>query len=197
MKKLTEIGDCESPHEKLKLGMLSCSQLQKRYCEISVKLNIHKLDALNLIRKNKTIVYQKTLNTRFREIVSSRDIPRLGTLLQICHNKGMGIQFIIGRMGDAINSRYRVRKFSEDEWDIAYLVLRIGGPKLLHVLHATHGLLIHVKIVLSLLPLIQVLRIVLYKIKTIVRSMRRLAQLRHLWMKLQQNHVCDGVVKVI
>ena len=131
MKKLIEIGDCESPHEKLKLGMLSYSQLHKRYRELSVKLNSQKLDALNLIRKNKTLVYQKTLNTRFREIVSSRDIPRLGTLLQICHNKGMGIQSIIGRIGDAINSKYRVRKFGEYEWDIAYLVLRIGGPKLL------------------------------------------------------------------
>ena len=40
----------------------------------------------------------------------------------------------------SVNSKYRVRKFGEDEWDIAYLVLRIGGPKLLHVLHATHGL---------------------------------------------------------
>ena len=83
MKKLIEIGDCESPHEKLKLGMLSYSQLQKRYRELSDKLNIQKLDALNLIRKKKTLVYQKTLNTRFREIVSSRDIPRLGTVLQI------------------------------------------------------------------------------------------------------------------
>ena len=58
--------------------------------------------------------------------------------------------------------------------------------------------LIHVKIVIFLLPLIQVLRIVLYKIKTMVRSMRRLAQLSHLrWMKLQQNHVCEGVAKII
>ena len=137
MKKLIEIGDCESPHEKLKLGMLSYSQLQKRYRELSVKLNIQKFDALNLIRKNKILVYQKI---RFRGIVSSRDIPRLGTLLQISHNKGMCIQSIIGRIGDTINSKYRVRKFGEDEWDIAYLVLRIGGPTLLHVLHATHGL---------------------------------------------------------
>ena len=52
----------------------------------------------------------------------------------------MGIQSIIGRIGDVINSKYRVRKYGEDEWDIAYLVLRIGGPKLLNVLHATHGL---------------------------------------------------------
>ena len=37
MKKLIEIGDCESPHGKLKLGILSYSQLQKRYRELSVK----------------------------------------------------------------------------------------------------------------------------------------------------------------
>ena len=46
--KLIEIGDCESPHEKLILGMLSYSQLKKHYRELSDKLNIQKLDALNL-----------------------------------------------------------------------------------------------------------------------------------------------------
>ena len=73
----------------------------------------------------------RTLNTRFRELISSADIPRLGTLLQVCHNKGMGIQSIIGRINDAPNYKYKQKKYGEDEWDIGYLVLRIGGPRLL------------------------------------------------------------------
>ena len=44
----------------------------------------------------------QTLNTRPRELISSADIPRLGTLLQVCHNKGMGIQSIIGKINDAL-----------------------------------------------------------------------------------------------
>ena len=85
-------------------------------------------------------MYQQTLNIRFRELISSADIPKLGTLLQICHNKGMGIPSIIGRIHDALNQKYRLKKYGEDDWDIAHLVLRIGGPKLLHILHMTHGL---------------------------------------------------------
>ena len=92
------------------------------------------------MRKNQTLTKQVTYNNRFREIITGADIPRLGMLLQICHKSGMGLQSIIGRLGDAIQHKYRSRKYKEKEWEIATLVLRIGGPKHLHVLHKTDGL---------------------------------------------------------
>ena len=47
----------------------------------------------------------------------------------------MGLQSIIVRIGDAISTRLRSRKCGENEWDVATLVLRIGAPKLLYILH--------------------------------------------------------------
>ena len=51
----------------------------------------------------------------------------------------MGIQSIIGRLNDAIRSKYRAN-YSEMEKDVAALVYRIGGPRLLHIMHVSHGL---------------------------------------------------------
>ena len=73
----------------------------------------------------------QTLNTRFQLIASADDIPCLGTLPQVCHNKGMGIQSIIERINHAPNYKYKLKKYGENECDIGYLVLRIGGPRLL------------------------------------------------------------------
>ena len=139
-RKLFEIGESDRPHEKMKIDMLSFDQLKQKHRETVTKLRQEKLDTLNLVRKNQTLTKQVTLNNRFRELITGADIPRLGMLLQICHKSGMGLQSIIGRLGDAIRQKYRSRKYKEKEWEIATLVLRIGGPKLLHVLHKTHGL---------------------------------------------------------
>ena len=120
--------------------MLSFDQLKEKFRDMRKKAEIDKLDTLNLLRKNKTLTKQATLNERFRELITGSDVPRLGMLLQLCSKNGMGLHSIIGRIGDAINMKYRLRKYGENEWDIATLVLRIGGPKLLHILHQTHGL---------------------------------------------------------
>ena len=77
------------------------------------------------------MMQHQTLNARFQELIASADITCLETLLQVCHNKGMGIQSIIGRINDALNCKYKLKNYGEDECDIGYLVLRIGGPRLL------------------------------------------------------------------
>ena len=140
MRKLLEVGESEAPHEKCKIDMLSFDQLKQKHRGTTKKLRQEKLDTLNLVRKNQSLTKQVTLNNRFRELITGADIPRLGMLLQICHKSGMGLQSVTGRLGDAIRQKYKSRKYEEKEWEIATLVLRIGGPKLLHVLHRTHGL---------------------------------------------------------
>ena len=140
MKKLIEIGESDTPHEKMKIDMLSFDQLKKKCREMSKKADKERLDTLTLVRKNRSLMKQVTLNNRFRELITTQDIPNLHILLQVCSRQGMGLQSILGRIGDAINATYRIRKYGENEWDIATLVLRIGGPKLLHILHKTHGL---------------------------------------------------------
>ena len=109
-KKLLELANSDNPHPNMKNEMLSFNQLLKRYRELREKSQEQKLDTLNIIRKNSSLMYQQTLNIRFRELISSADIPKLGTLLKICHNKGMGIPSIIGRSHDALNQKISTKE---------------------------------------------------------------------------------------
>ena len=125
MKKLIEVGDSDTPHEKMQLDMLSFDQLKEKFRDMRKKAEIDKLDTLNLLRKNKTLTKQATLNERFRELITRSDIPRLGMLLQLCSKNGMGLHSIIGRIGDAINMKYRLRKYGENEWDFFIYCIKL------------------------------------------------------------------------
>ena len=59
--------------------------------------------------------------------------------LLICQKKGYGLLSVIGRIEDAINGKYKPKKYGEVDWEKALLVLRIGGPKLLNMLHVLDG----------------------------------------------------------
>ena len=129
LKKLQDMT--EEPHDHMKLEMLSQNQSLIHYRQLKERLQSQKFTTTNIKRKNNIMKQHQTLNTRFQELIASAGIPRLGTLLQVCHNKGMGIQSIIGRINDALNYKYKLKKCGEDECDIGYLVLCIGGPRLL------------------------------------------------------------------
>ena len=127
-----ESSDASTPIELLTYG-----QLQVNYRELKAKLNSEKLENLNLKRRNVTANKRATLNDRFMNTIASNDIPRLHILLQVCKDKGMGMRSILGRIDDAII--YKPKKYGEEDWDKALLVLRIGGPKLLYLLQVTDG----------------------------------------------------------
>ena len=54
-RKLFEIGESDTPHEKMKIDMLSFDQLKQKYRGTVTKLHQEKLDTLNLVRKNQTL----------------------------------------------------------------------------------------------------------------------------------------------
>ena len=128
-----------SNNPTIPIEMLTYDQLQCNYRELKGKLNKEKLENLNLVRRNITANKRATVNDRFMNLIACNDIPRLHILLQVCLKKGMGMRSIIGRLDDAINLKYKPKKYGEEDWDKALLVLRIGGPKLLHLLHVADG----------------------------------------------------------
>ena len=52
----------------------------------------------------------------------------------------MGVQSIIGRIGDGIQGKYSANSYTGHDNDVTLLVYRIGGPRILHILHTTHDL---------------------------------------------------------
>ena len=138
-RKMLEFANADKLDETMKLEMLNRKQLQDKYRDLREKMNKEKLSNVNLARKNNKLTKQVSLNKRLIEIIGSNDIPRLSALLKVCINSRMGIQSIIGRLNDAIRGKYRAN-YSEMEKDVAALVYRIGGPRLLHIMHVSHGL---------------------------------------------------------
>ena len=138
-KKMLEFANADKLDETMKLEILNRKQLQDKYRDLCEKMNKEKLSNLNLTWKNNKLTKQVSLNKRLIEIIGSNDIPRLSALIKVCINSRMGIQSVISRLNDATRGKYRAN-YSEMEKDVAALVYRIGGPRLLHIMHVSHGL---------------------------------------------------------
>ena len=101
-KKMLELSREADVDDNIKLEFLTHKQLQSKYRALKGKFNTEKLSNLNMAKKNSRLTERATLNRWFMDLVSSNNIPRLSTLLKVCLNSGMGVQSIIGRIGDAI-----------------------------------------------------------------------------------------------
>lgn len=84
-------------------------------------------DFLIISCRNKMSLYK-----RFVTLLSSKDVSRVRQLISVCINNGSGIKTMIRKFLDAANNVYRPKGFTENEIDLAYLTLRIGGPALLY-----------------------------------------------------------------
>ena len=138
-KKMIEVGSKSDLPSHNKLEVYNYQQLQSRYRKLKGQYNDEKLQNLNLLRKNSFLNQKCTLNSRFSELICSPDIPHLKTLLEVCIRKGLGMKSILGRIEDEINKQYSPKNYDDTDMEKATLVLRIGGPRLLHVLHITDG----------------------------------------------------------
>lgn len=67
--------------------------------------------------------------------VATGDIPRLQQLIRQGLKEGAGISAIINKIEHALDSVYHARGYEKMDYDIALLVLRLGGRKLLYALN--------------------------------------------------------------
>jgi hypothetical protein len=92
-----------------------------------------KLDSLNLMRKIAVLESRLSTYKRFRLLITNNDIPRIQQLMQACIRQGNGMNYICEKIKKASEGVYRPEGYNENYFDLATLVLRIGGPRLLYV----------------------------------------------------------------
>lgn len=85
-------------------------------------------DFIIIAYRNKMSLYK-----RFISLLATKDVNRVRDLIKVCLNNGSGIQGMIRKFNEAANDLYKPKAFTENETDLALLVLRLGGPSLLHV----------------------------------------------------------------
>ena len=92
-----------------------------------------KLDSLNLMRKIAVLESRLSTYKRFRLLITNNDIPRIQQLMQACIRQGNGMNYICEKIKKASEGVYRPEGYNENYFDLATLVLLIGGPRLLYV----------------------------------------------------------------
>ena len=111
---------------------MSYTQLDLKLKKNADRINNLKLEILNKDYKIITQQNKIDLYKRFNVLICNNDVPRLKQLLSVCLNNGDGINSILNKFTLAANNFYKAKGWSDDDLDLAYLVLRVGGPALLY-----------------------------------------------------------------
>ena len=112
---------------------LNHKQLSDKASNYRTELNQSKRDVIRLRNRVNKIGETVSLHQRFLLHVANNNIPRLNQLVAVALRNNRSISYILGKVEDAIRGVYRARP-SEDDKDLALLVLEFGGPSLLDIL---------------------------------------------------------------
>ena len=83
-----------------------------------------------LVNVNKSL----ELHQRFMLHIRENNIPKLHELVKVACNRNRGLEYTINKIVDAVDGVYNPRS-SEDDKDLAFLILQYGGPGLLDIVH--------------------------------------------------------------
>merc|ERR1712080_325138 len=67
-------------------------------------------------------------------LIKDKDIPKLHTIVKVALSCKRGLEYIINKMVDAIDGIYNPHSSDEDK-DLAFIILQYGGPGLLDIVH--------------------------------------------------------------
>lgn len=130
---------------------LGYNSLVKKLHSYATSASFQRLSNFNLQRENIMLRNRIDLYERFKLLIANNDIKRLRVVVGNCLTHGYGLKTIIQKMSLTINKNYCAKKWDDNELDLSVLVLRIGGPALLHAFNQ-----------LSMLPTSSVIYKVIY-----------------------------------
>ena len=109
-------------------------QLSSKSNNYRLELRKSRLEIMNLHGKINRLGETLDMHQRFLVCISEKNVPRLNQLVAVALRNRRSIDYIVGKVVDAIDGHYRARP-SEDDKDMAVLILEIGGPSLLDICH--------------------------------------------------------------
>jgi len=104
------------------------------------RANRNYLSLMNTSRKVQSLTKALTLRDRLVALLRTKDVPKLRLVLDVALRNRASLTTVINRVAEAIEGEYRPNGNSEDDYHLATLVLRIGGPKLLFAVSRAMGL---------------------------------------------------------
>ncbi|KZT31417.1 hypothetical protein SISSUDRAFT_995152 [Sistotremastrum suecicum HHB10207 ss-3] len=103
-------------------------------------INEIRLKILNMARS--LLVQATHINEykRFVIAVGRGDVPRLHALVSTALRGGASVDTILRRIQLALNEQYEAKSYTEDEYELEYLFLTLGGRPLAELAHRTLGM---------------------------------------------------------
>ena len=113
---------------------LTHNQMSKRVSNTQKSLNQYKLKFLASSRKLCYLNKSLALHQRFMLIIKENSIPKLHEMVKVSMNRKRGLEQTINKIVDAIDGVYNPQN-SENDKDLAFMILQYGGPGLLDIVH--------------------------------------------------------------
>ncbi|THH06902.1 hypothetical protein EW146_g9475, partial [Bondarzewia mesenterica] len=104
------------------------------------QLDAYRLNSLNVVRKASASLRCLDDYRRFVMGVATYDVRRVRQLVAVAVSQGMGIKRIIERLKESADRVYAARQYDQQDFDMALLMLRVGGQKLLYATAHHFGL---------------------------------------------------------
>lgn len=119
---------------------LNYNQLIARLTEWKRAARMSELQVFNLKKKAAILVNNLALDKRILLLIAQGNIAGVQRVLAQALKRGSTSHGILAKLESALTGSYSARGWSEEDFDLALLILRLGGPALLNVLHKTTGL---------------------------------------------------------
>ena len=118
---------------------LSHTQISIKCNNLCKERNLLQLDLLHKAKKVGKLNNVIALHKKFMVLLSQNNVLRVKELAHVALQHKCSISYIVAKVLDAIDGIYRARPSDEDK-DIAFIVLKLGGPSLLDILCKTNKL---------------------------------------------------------
>ena len=138
--KLQKLLDCglktidDQALMKTNNNFLSHDQISEKARKFRTEKETLRLKLLNSVFRYSKLCSTLALHERLLVHISENNVPRLQQLVAVARNNNRGIPYIVSQVVNAIANIYTPNP-SQDDKDLAFVVLKFGGPSLLSILH--------------------------------------------------------------
>ncbi|CAN0315596.1 unnamed protein product, partial [Scytosiphon promiscuus] len=120
---------------------MSLRQSADRSTQWKEMFNKERLHGFNLIRKTHSLTQKVDLYKQVLICLAEKKVTGARRLLSSALREGRSTKAILLQLEKAFTGKYKATGFSDEEFDIAILALRLGGQALLYTLSQAEGFL--------------------------------------------------------
>ena len=133
LRRILQRSESDDPTSHIHDSFLSYNQLKQKLDFCKGKLSLFSIEKYKLSQKAERLGKTLSFHKRLLCLIAENKIPRLHFLVNVALKNRRSIEYIVGKCTEAIAGVYRAR-VDQDDKELAFLVLKFGGPSLLDIL---------------------------------------------------------------